>query len=250
MSKSLIAYKASPLSRFNFIAFVAWLFMFCLISMPVKADGLVVDKVYHPLVLPFEKEIEWRLMSSQTDDVNRLGQRLGYGHGVSEKVAIAGYIVAERDLETNNFELQSFEIETRIMLTEQGEKWADWGLVLELENQNKKNDWEAAVGLVFEKEFKKTSLTLNSFLIYEWGDNLEEEFEFEFRAQYRYRWLPEFQPSIELYSGEDFLGLGPSFMGVHRIQGQEQIKWELGFITEVHHTGKDHTLRMAVEYEF
>jgi hypothetical protein len=250
MSKYLIDYLTGSLKIFYFIVLASLLLILCLSSSSVKADGLVVDKVYHPLVLPFEKEIEWRLMSSQTDDVNRLGQRLGYGHGVSEKVAIAGYIVAERDLETNNFELQAFEIETRIMLTEQGEQWADWGLVLELENQNKKNDWEAAVGLVFEKEFRQTSLTLNSFLIYEWGDSLDQEFELEFRAQYRYRWLPEFQPSLELYSGEDFLGLGPSFMGVHRIQGQEQIKWELGFITEVSHAGKDHTLRMAVEYEF
>ena len=35
------------------------------------ADGMVVDKVYHPYVLPNETEIEWRLISRQTDHSNQ-----------------------------------------------------------------------------------------------------------------------------------------------------------------------------------
>ena len=239
--------KANIMNKIVLRCFTLFIFFGCSLAY---ADGLVVDKVYHPYVLPFEKEFEWRFMSSQTDDGNRLGQRLGYGQGINENIAIEGYIIAERDEQTSNFEIQAYEIETRIMLTEQGEKWADWGLLIEVENQNKINNWEVAVGLIFEKEFENTSLTLNSFVIYEWGDNLDDEFELEFRAKYRYRWLAEIQPAIEIYTGENFFGVGPAFMGVHRIKGQEQIKWQVGFISEISQSDKDHTLRFSIEYEF
>ena len=37
---------------------------FCLLIPKLAyADGIVVDKVYHPYVLPFERELEWRLLS-------------------------------------------------------------------------------------------------------------------------------------------------------------------------------------------
>ena len=103
---------------------------------------------------------------------------------------------------------------------------------------------------MFEKEFERTSLTLNALLIYEWGKDIRDEFESEFRLQYRYRWIPEIQPAIEIYSGQDFVGIGPAFMGVHRYQGQKQLKWELGFIAGFNGDNKDHTLRFAFEYEF
>jgi hypothetical protein len=32
--------------------------------------------------------------------------------------------------------------------------------------------------------------------------------------------------------------------------GQKQLKWEAAFISEISNAGKDHTLRVALEYEF
>jgi hypothetical protein len=227
-----------------------WLWLLLISPFMTLADGLVIDKVYQPYVLPFEREFEWRLISSQTEQNNRLGQRIGYGHAISEYLMLEGYVIAERDLESNNFEVQAYELEARWMLSEQGELWADWGVLFELENQNHKNRWEASSGVLVEKEFNRTSLTLNAFLIYEWGTGIEEEFELEFRAKYRYRYMPEFQPAIEIYSGEKFFGVGPAFMGVYRIERQRQIKWEMAFITELSQSGKDHTFRLGIEYEF
>lgn len=220
-----------------------------LTSLNCFADGMVVDKVYHPYVTVNEREFEWRFMSSQTDKSNVLAQRFGYGHALFENIAFEFYVIGERD-EKDNFELAGYELETRWMMTEQGKYWADWGMVFEFEKQNSQNDYEASVGLVFEKEFTKTSLAINVFAIHEWGQSIESEWESEMRIQYRYRYLPEVQPSIELYSGENFVGIGPGFMGVHRIEGQKQIKWEAGFITEIAHSGKNHTFRFAIEYEF
>ena len=64
--------------------------VFCLLvlSTPAKADGIVVDKVYHPYVLPFEREFEWRLVSHQTDSGNILAQRLGGGGAINDTIAL------------------------------------------------------------------------------------------------------------------------------------------------------------------
>lgn len=213
------------------------------------ADGMVVDKVYHPYVMPNEREFEWRLMSRQTEAHSLQGQRIAYGHSLSETVMIEGYLIGEKT-KTEDFGLQAYEVEIRWMMTEQGEFWADWGMLFELEKQHRSNDWEATTGIMFEKEFGRTSLTLNLFGIYEWGENLQDEIEIEFRLKYRYRWLPQIQPAIEVYSGEDFFGIGPAFMGIQRFDGQKQLKWEAGFITELSNAGRDHSLRLSLEYEF
>lgn len=104
--------------------------------------------------------------------------------------------------------------------------------------------------MLVEKEFGGTSLTMNLFAIFEWGEDLDAEWESEFRLKYRYRWLPQIQPAIELYMGEDYSGIGPAFMGIQRYDGQKQLKWEAGFIYEVSNSGTDKTFRLALEYEF
>lgn len=230
------------------------LFIFLLLSFmatirPTWADGNPVDKVYHPLVVANERKVEWRLTSRQTDEKNVLAQRFAYGQAITEYLIIEGYISAERDV-SDDFGLQGFELEARYMLTDQGQYWADWGVLFEFEKQHDSNTFEVTSGLLFEKEFVHTSLTLNALLIYEWGANVQNEVETEFRLQYRYRFMPEVQPAIEIYTGQDFVGIGPAFMGVHRYEGIKQLKWELAFIAGLNGKDKDHTLRFALEYEF
>lgn len=219
------------------------------LSLHAIADGAVVDKVYHPYVIANEREVEWRFISTKSDDTNVLAQRIGYGHAFRENVAVEFYAVGSRDVR-DDFQLSAYEVEARWMMTPQGKYWADWGTVFELEKQKAQDNFEASLGLLFEKEFGRTSLTMNVFAIREWGDTIESEWESEFRLQYRYRYQPAIQPSIEVYAGEDFYGVGPGFMGIYRIEGQKQIKWDAGFITELEKSDRNHTFRFAIEYEF
>ncbi|SOU43201.1 hypothetical protein [Pseudoalteromonas carrageenovora] len=225
--------------------------VFCLLvfSIPAKADGIVVDKVYHPYVLPFEREFEWRLVSHQTDSGNILAQRLGGGGAINDTMALEGYLVGERD-DNGDFGLEAYELELRWQLIEQGKLWADWGALFELEKKHNEDVYEATTGFVIEKEFGKTSLTMNAFLVYEWGQDIQNEWESEFRAQYRYRYRSAFQPSIEVYVGGDFVGIGPGFIGLQRFDGQKQLKWEAGLITEISQSEKNHSFRLALEFEF
>ncbi len=223
--------------------------VFMAVCTSAQADNFTVDKVYQPYVLPFEREFEWRLTSRQNDNGNVLMQRFSFGHALSEFVILEAYIVGARD-ENQDFGVEGYELELRWMITEQGRYWADWGTLFELEKQHNTNDWEVKAGLLTEKEFGQFSLTTNVTLVYEWGETVANEWESEFKAKFRYRWLPEVQPGVEVYVAEDFIGVGPAFMGIKRFDRQKQLKWELGFIAGLNGDSKDHTLRMSLEYEF
>jgi hypothetical protein len=209
----------------------------------------VVDKIFHPYVLPFEREFEWRLMSRKDDDGNELVQRFAYGHALSEYTVAEFYVLGSRD-EDENFELEGYQAEVRWMMTEQGKYWADFGSIVEFEKYHNEKKWAVTYGLLMEKEFGQTSLTLNTLLVYEWGDIKDQELKTEFRAKYRYRWIPQLQPAIELYTGDDFIGIGPAFMGIQRFDSRRQLKWEMGFIAGFNGNSKDHTLRFSLDYEF
>ncbi|MEH6709654.1 MAG: hypothetical protein V7733_00450 [Paraglaciecola polaris] len=209
----------------------------------------VVDKIYHPYVLPLEQEFEWRFMSRQNDDGNSLVQRLAYGRSINERVAVEVNLVGDRD-QKDDFGLVSYELAARWMITEQGKYFADWGALFEIEKEVQRDAWEFTSGILVEKEFGRTSITGNYLVVYKFGNVVDNSFHSEFRMQYRYRFIPEIQPALELYTAEDFVGLGPSFMGIHRFDGQKQIKWEMGFIAGLNGDSKDHTLRASVEYEF
>jgi hypothetical protein len=226
--------------------------MLLLLSGPALADGTVVDKVYHPYVQPLEREFEYRFAyqkQAEHPDNNAMAQKLGYGFSIAERMALELYVIADR-VSPEDYKLSGYELELRWMLTEQGEYGADWGLLFELERQNNLDNYEFSSGLLLEKEFGPTSLTVNALAVYEWGQTLESEIEAEFRLQYRYRWLPQVQPAIEFYAGENYKGAGPSMMGVHKFSGLEQLKWELAVIFAIDASTVNNTLRFALEYEF
>lgn len=237
------------MSRLNAMLHTALSISLLVILMPVcYADGIIVDKVYHPYVIANESLVEWRLSSSRTDTINRLAQQFSYGYSVLENVAFEAYVIAQRN-EEDDFKVSGYEAEIKWMLTEQGQYWADWGALFELEVQDNVDRYELTTGLLFEKEFTKTSLTMNALVHYRWGQG-ETDTEGEFRLKYRYRYMPAVQPAFEMYIGEHFVGIGPALMGVHRFEGQKQLKWEGAFITELSQTGEDHTLRVSVVYQF
>lgn len=234
----------------------AWLFAL-LVALPVKAsegpaDRSVVDKIYHPYVQAYEQEVEYRYAYFRQPghvDNNSMTQRLGYGRAIASNMALEGYVHAQRDM-YDDYHIRGYELELRYMLTEQGEYSADWGMLFELERTNHLENYELKTGLLMEKEFTDTSLTLNALALVQWGGAVKEAIKGQFRAQYRYRWLPQVQPALEYYSGEHYQALGPSLMGVQKFGQMKVLKWELAVIFGVDQDTVDHTVRFALEYEF
>jgi hypothetical protein len=223
-----------------------------LIAPAALADGFAVDKVYHPYVEPMEQELEWRMTGY--DDSPSMGTsgeiyRLGYGRAIGERWFGELYLIGERT-SGENLELAAYEVEALYQLTEQGEFWADWGLLVELEKEQGDGVWEAAAGILAEKEFGQWSATANLLLINEWGEHIEDEVESQLALQARYRYQIWLEPAIEFHSAEDTKALGPVLLGDIPLADRRNIHWETGAFAGLDEDTPDYSFRAAVEYEF
>jgi len=218
----------------------------------VSADGVVIDKIYPPYVQPLEQEFEWRatLQNNQPGVADNFAiYRFAYARSLGEKWLGELYLVGERSDESS-FDIEAYEVEALRQLTEQGEYWADWGILFELEKERGVDAWEFATGVLAEKEWGRWSGTANLFLIQEWGSDVRDELETRLGLQARYRRSPAFEPAIELYSGEGTRGIGPVALGLVRLGGQRKLRWEAGAIFGVDSQSPDTTLRFLLEFEF
>ena len=233
------------LARFRVLKI--FLFLSCL---GTTCRGMAdVDKVYHPYVEGHKTEVEFRSLFKFDDD-DRQNEyqkyRLGLGHSITDRFFMEGYLIAVKRPH-NSVEFNSFELEGRLQLTEQGEYWADWGLQFEIERDNDLHEWEAATGLLFEKEWNKWIIAANYFITYETGPN--NEFDSRGAAQLKYRLSPLFEPAVEIYMDETTRGVGPAFLGSTRL-GFNKLKWEVGLIFGFGKNTPEKNLRFMLDYEF
>jgi hypothetical protein len=226
---------------------------FVLLAPMVLADGSVIDKVYHPYVEQLEWELEWRMVYEDENPVTGVqgGQlhRLGLGHAVSEYVFAEVYLIGAVD-EQDSLELEAYEAEILWQISDQGEYFVDYGLLFELEKEHNVDIWEYATALLLEKELGRFSATANIGLIYEWGDDLDNEWETAMALQGRYRYSPRLEPALEFYAGQDTLGLGPVLMGRERLGVMRALSWEAGVILGLDNDTADYSVRAMLEYEF
>ncbi len=229
------------------------LFLYILLS-PVlsRADGTVVDKIYHPYVVAFEKELEWRTIfqdqqAGVDDDFQK--QQLAFGMALGDRWLGEIYLVGTKS-ENQGFDIEAFELEAKWQMTEQGEFWADWGLLFELEKSAGQNSWEFSTGILVEKEWGDWSGTANLKLSHEWGDIIKDETDTTIGLQARYRMSKQFEPALEFYGGEDTLAFGPALMGNVKIGIGRSLHWETGLLFGLDNSSPDTTLRALIEYEF
>ncbi|TXS96810.1 hypothetical protein FV139_04160 [Parahaliea maris] len=224
-----------------------------LLNLPVMADGLAIDKVYHPYVDPLVWELEYRAIAADDNPATGQGRsqvhRLSIGRAVAPNLALEAYLVGE-DNRDGGFSVSDYEVEALWQLTEQGEYALDYGLLFELEKSRKDDAWESAVSLLLERELGRYSVTANLELGYEWGDDIRDEWETGLALQSRYRYRQELEPALELYMGEDTVGIGPAGLGTFRLGPGRSLHWEAAVILGVDNTTPDYTLRALLEYEF
>lgn len=210
-----------------------------------------IGRVYHPYVAPMEREIEWR--SNVIDDPGKSNHKnqkhwLAAGYSINDRWFAEAYVIAAKD-NGESLQIEGFELEAKRQLTEQGEYWADWGVLYELERETSENIWEAAVTGLMEKEIGATSLAINLSAIYEFGGGIEDEFETAAALQWRWRYTEKFEPALEYYQGDELAALGPVGLGTFRF-GRQQLKWELGLLFAADSVTPDKTYRVLFEYEF
>ncbi|MBL1320889.1 MAG: hypothetical protein COA63_007485 [Methylophaga sp.] len=219
--------------------------LLCIFPGIVLADSSAVDKIYHPYVQPLEHEIEYRTISASDE----MTYRLGLGKSFSDRLFVELYLTGSNS-KRDDIDVDGYEVEAKWQLTEQGEYFADWGIIVELEKQRNIAAWEISTGLLVEKEWGKWIGTANLWGIYEWGDRPNDEFESILALQARYRYSRFFEPAIELYSGEQTRGIGPVALGELRFGKGRKLKWEVGAIIGLDAKTPDTTWRFLTEFEF
>jgi len=211
-----------------------------------------VGRVYDPYVQPLERELEFRTLY-QTDpdplESDILRQRIGYGRSLSERVFAEAYLLAEKQ-PGSGLRLEGYEAEVKVQLTEQGQYAADWGLLFEFERERSESISEAAVAVLTSRQWGPWVGTLNLGLEYEYGSDIDNEFETFVSAQWRYRLRETLEPGVELYADQFTRGIGPVLTGLVRTGGTAKWAWETGLILPLNDTTPDYTFRFLLEYEF
>ncbi len=221
-------------------------------SSAVLADGVSIDKVYDPYVQAQEKEIEYRALFEQDSNNavdGRQRHKLGYGQSLSDRFFAELYVIGT-DEQRDGFQVEAYEAELKWQLTEQGEFDNDWGLLFEVEKSRKDDIWEASSAVIAVHEWPKWILTGNLAVIYEWGDDIKDEWETAFAGQLRYRNVERFEPAIELYQAQGTQGIGPVLTGLLRPGAGQKFRWEVGAIFGLDSKTADTNWKLSVEYEF
>jgi len=216
------------------------------------ADGIVIDKIYHPYVQPQEQELEFRALfqDKQPSVANHTRiYQMAYGRSLSDSLFAEFYVIGKAS-DSQSLDISAYELEASWQLTEQGEFWADWGLLFELEREANKDVWGLSTAILAEKEWGKWSGTANFFIASEWGSDIKDEFETKLNLQARYRYSRTFEPAVEFYSGQNTRGLGPACLGQIKLSGRRKLNWEAGVIFGLDSKSPNQTLRLLAEFEF
>ncbi len=216
------------------------------------ADGGIANKVYNPYVQPLEREIEYRSSLVNDDDPALDGlqvHQVAFGASLNDRWFIEFYAIGERS-RGNSLSVSGFETELKWQLTEQGEYAVDWGMLFELEIERDTGARELSATLLAEKEFGRWAGRANLGVVYEWGNDIANEWESELALQWRYRYRREFEPAIELYSSDFAKGLGPVAIGAFSLGPRRKLLWEAGVIMGIDSDSPDQTVRLLLEYEF
>lgn len=223
-----------------------------LLPLPVLADSSTIDKVYDPYVNQLEKELEYRLLNQNDKDKakdNVQVHKFGAGMSWSDRLFTELYVIADKTPD-DDFDLSAIEAEFKWQLTEQGEYSSDWGLMFELEAERDEHVREASSTLIMLHQWSRWVGTANLTLAYEWGNDIDNEFETAFSGQLRYRYRSALEPALEVYWSDASQGVGPVVSGTQRLGGRKQLMWEFGVILGVDSETPDQTWKFSLEYEF
>lgn len=164
-----------------------WLVFAPLMLMPTfaGADGIVIGRIYDPYVQPLETELEWRAVTQSDDTLqDRQKHYFGFGRSLSDRWALELYAIGTK-ASGQSFSVDTYEIELKRQLTEQGEFASDWGVVFELEREVDENGWELAAGLLSAREFGRWTGTANLNVVYERSDYAVQVFSWAYGQRLR-----------------------------------------------------------------
>lgn len=223
------------------------LFLTAISTAQVHAE---MNRVYHPYVEQNERELEYGFTLRDLGSDKVLLNRAGIGYAWNDKIFTEVYLLTE-SITHEGEQIRGYEAEVKWQITEQGEYWADWGFLLEAGTAKDISSHEFAAGILWEKELaSRWVLAANAIAEYEYGSDIEDEFETALRAQLRYRYSVAIEPALEFYLDDQDWAAGPALMGTVKLSGRKQLRWEVGLLFGLDAATPESNLRGGVEFEF
>lgn len=235
-----------------------------MISFAGQAQAAAV-KVYSPYIEKGEVEIEYkgyRTFDSDSTKDNTQKNSVSLGYGVTDFWAteIGG---AWKKSPGGSTLFDATEWENRFQLTERGEYFVDWGLLVEYEHvRDRRNDAdEFAIGPIIAKDIGKTTNIVNVIFERQLGANRDGGVGVTYRFQSRWRLDPAFEPAIEAFgelgpvnnlnspNAQEHL-LGPAIQGAIQVPALGgKIKYNVGYLFGLTSESPQGMLKTVLEYE-
>lgn len=205
--------------------------------------------VYSPYVNQAERELEYAVVLRGIGDHPISLQRLSAGFAWNDQVATEIYLLSDT-LNARDQRVRGYEAELLWQLGEQGQYWADFGLLFEYEHFD--DDLrELSAGLIIERQLsQQLVLTLNTIMEYEFRPEQPDELETALYARLRYLYRRSLEPALELYLDDSDYAFGPALSGSSRLSPGKQLRWSLGMPLGFTRRSPDVSLRAALEFEF
>lgn len=233
----------------------------------ISPDAQAGFKVYTPYVEYHEFEIEYRpSWTVDGDDAKDNAQThlLGVGYGFTEWWFSELYAEWEREAGSGEETVfEAFEWENRFQLTDPGEYWADFGVLLEYVHKDSGSSPDKVeLALLFAKDLGKFDATYNLWFEREIGGGASHDVELAQGFQLKYRLDPAFEPGIEVFSEfgaiDDMQGfdeqkhyVGPIVAGVLPLNNTgTKLKYNVGYLFGVSDAAEDGVVKAIVELEF
>ena len=220
-----------------------------LLSVQARGDGTAVTQIYSPYVQPLEKELEFVWIHDerrQGHTPTSSSSKFGYGTSLLPNLYTE---LSLTHIDTDDGSLDEIELEAIWQLTEQGEYNSDWGLLFEMETVLGEDANEISVGVINQRDIKRWSIISNFVVSYEWGEYLQDEPETRLGIQTRYRLGAEFEPTIELFMGDETRAIGPGATGIFKMTQARQLRWNAAILFGLDGYA-DYTAKLEFEYEF
>ena len=231
------------------------------VSMPQSSEAAPF-KVYSPRVVKGENEIEYRGFHDFDKDESRDGgekHAFAVGRGFTDYWFSELYSVYAKEPGAS-FKHDAFEWENLFQLTEQGEYWADFGLLTEYELTDHGPD-EIALAPIIEKTVDRWVGTLNLFFERQVGSEAGSGTTFAYAARVKYLLNPRFEPAIEAFgepgrinqsgrfNGQEHW-VGPAFYGRYGLGQGKAILYSASYLFGETSASSDSRAILRLEYEF
>ncbi|HXU65858.1 MAG TPA: hypothetical protein VN707_00730 [Casimicrobiaceae bacterium] len=234
--------------------------LLALLSLAPSAHADPDDYVATPAVEYGEREIELRLgTATATEGQRHSAASLAFGYGVTPWWATEVYGKWNRSDATR---FDAFEWENRFQLSEPGQYFADFGLLVELERPHDRAEgYELRLGPLMQKDFGPVQANVNVLIERHYRADAPEATELGYQWQLKYRWRPAFEFGAQGFgevgpwndwapAHEQAHVLGPAIFGKVGLGGRQVVRYDAALLFRVSSAAPARTLRAQIEYEF